>query len=129
MKDQQPHQLMVDANLLPAINERQSRAKGRWYAAFDVLVWLNTLTAFPKELHLQLRYEDDKGEHEVLIDRCSFSKNPLLLLSNRASLAFVGKVSKAQLWVTSEVAFKVSVLESKLASASVSADQYLNKAA
>ena len=129
MKDQQQHQLMVAANVLPIITERQSRTKGRWYAAFDVLVWLNTLTAFSKELHLELRYEDDKGAHQGLIDRCGFSNNPQLLLSNCASLAFVGRVSKAQLWITSEAIFKVSVLESKMSAASVSADQYLNKVA
>lgn len=127
MKDQQ--QLLVATDLQNTIIERQTAIKGRWYGAFDALVWLNVLTAFPEALQLELRYQDDKGEHNVLVDRCHFSKNPLLLLSNRLSVAFVGKVTKAQLWVTSDGPFKVSALESKLSHASVTADQYLKKAA
>lgn len=127
MKDQQ--ELLVATDLQETIKERQTTVKGRWYGAFDVLAWLNTITVFPEALNLELRYKDDKGEHNVLVDRCHFSKNPLLLLSNRLSVAFVGKVVKAELWVTSEGPFKVSVLESKLRAASVSADEYLKKAA
>ncbi len=127
MKDQQ--ELLVATDLQETIKERQTTAKGRWYGAFDALAWLNTITVFPEALNLELRYKDDKGEHIVLVDRCHFSKNPLLLLSNRLSVAFVGKVVKAELWVTSEGPFKVSVLESKLQAASVSADEYLKKAA
>ncbi|MGH1374186.1 MAG: hypothetical protein ACRBBW_19245 [Cellvibrionaceae bacterium] len=127
MKDKQ--ELLIATNLQNIIQARQTVAKGRWYGAFDALVWLNALTAFPEALHLELRYRDDKGEHSVLIDRCHFSKNPLLLLSNRLSVAFVGKVVTAELWVASEGPFKVNVLESKLQASSVSADQYLKKAA
>lgn len=127
MKDQQ--ELLVAKDLQQIITTHQTVAKGRWYGAFDALVWLNALTPFPEALHLELRYVDDKGEHNVLVDRCHFSKNPLLLLSNRLSVAFVGKVIRAELWVASEGPFKVNALESKLQVASVSADQYLKKAA
>ncbi len=123
------HQLIVARDLEGAIGESQSASKGRWYGAFDVLLWLNTLTMFPSELRLELHYEDDKGAHELLVDRCSFSKNPLLLLSNRLSVGFVGKVSQAHLVICSDEPFKINVLESKLSPASVSADQYLKKAA
>ncbi len=123
------HQLIVARDLETTIGASQSASKGRWYGAFDVLLWLNTLTRFSKELRLELHYEDDKGAHELLVDRCSFSKNPLLLLSNRLSVGFVGKVSQASLVICSDAPFQVNVLENKLSPASVSADQYLKKAA
>lgn len=123
------HQLTVARNLASIIGESQSASKGRWYGAFDALLWLNTLTMFPEELRLELHYEDDKGAHELLIDRCGCSNNPLLLLSNRLSVGFVGKVSRANLVLCSDAPFKINVLECKWSPATGSVDQYLKKVA
>ena len=117
---------LVVSELESIIAEKQGKSRGRWYGAFDVMAWLNVLAEFSHELQLELRYEDDKGPNQIMIDRAGFSSNPLMLLSNRLSVAFVGAVTQASLWVTSEGEFKTGVLEARLSPARVSAHQYLN---
>lgn len=123
------NQIIVADQLQDVITSRQAQNRGRWYGAFDIAVWLNAQAAFPEGLSLELHYQDDKGEHVLLVDRCRFSGNHTLLLSNRVSLALYGRVSEAHLKIVSKANFKVSVLESKLSPTVISADQYLQKAA
>ena len=117
---------LVVAELESIIADKQGNARGRWYGSFDVMAWLNVLAEFSHELRLELRYEDEKGPNQVMIDRARFSSNPLMLLSNRLSVAFVGAVTQASLWVTSEGEFKTGVLEAKLSPSRLTADQYLS---
>ena len=100
---------LVVSELETIIAEKQGNARGRWYGAFDVMAWLNVLAEFSHELQLELRYEDEKGPQRVMIDRARFSNNPLMLLSNRLSVAFVGVVTQASLCPQREYSFILNI--------------------
>jgi hypothetical protein len=69
-----------------------------WEAEFNVASWIKVMGA-TGEVSLLMRYDDESGEHDCLIDRSSVSSESSNLMSGLVRMRFTGKVGRVQVLV------------------------------
>ncbi|MDF1628972.1 MAG: hypothetical protein P1U78_04160 [Alcanivoracaceae bacterium] len=90
---------MIDKHIsdVPArIWEEGRPAKLRiWEAEFNVASWIKVMGA-TGEVSLLVRYDDESGEHDCLVDRSSVTGESSNLMSGLVRMRFTGKVGRVQ---------------------------------
>lgn len=66
-----------------------------WEAEYNVAGWIKVLGA-TGEVSLLVRYEDEAGQHDCLVDRCSVTGEGSNLMSGLIRLRFTGEVGRVQ---------------------------------
>tara|TARA_Y100001972_G_scaffold62046_1_gene76023 strand:- start:567 stop:947 length:381 start_codon:yes stop_codon:yes gene_type:complete len=82
-----------------------------WEAEFNVASWIR-VTGATGEVTLLVRYEDEAGQHDCIVDRSSVTSEASNLMSGLIRMRFTGKVGSVQVLVSlSEPAMRFQVDE------------------
>lgn len=66
-----------------------------WEAEFNVASWIK-VTGATGDVTLLVRYDDESGEHDCVVDRSSVTSEASNLMSGLIRMRFTGKVGKVQ---------------------------------
>ena len=66
-----------------------------WEAEFNVASWIKVAGA-TGDVTLLVRYDDESGEHDCVVDRSSVTSDASNLMSGLIRMRFTGKVGKVQ---------------------------------
>ena len=85
-----------------------------WQASYDIAVWLRCTPELTGDLSLELSFQDNGGQHKVLIQRCQDTEKHNHLLSGLCKLNVVGKITHAELSITTSELHLFSFIESTI---------------
>ncbi len=90
-----------------------STDRGAWSGSFKIMAWLYSAVNVTGEFTLELNYEDERGEHTIIIDQCETENSSHILLTGQKSIIVTGILSLAKLRVLikSESQTKFNLLE------------------
>ena len=66
-----------------------------WEAEYNVAGWIK-ISGATGEMSLLVRYEDEAGQHDSLVDRCTVTSEGSSLVSGLIRLRFSGEVGRVQ---------------------------------
>lgn len=78
-----------------------AQARGAWRGMFDIAVWLRTPAGVFQPLQLVLKYQDDNGNQQLLIDRCHSGSHKTVLLNASLPITAAGRIARAGLYLKS----------------------------
>lgn len=77
-----------------------AQSRTSWNAWFDIAAWLRTPAGVMQPLQLVLKYHDDTGEQQILIDHCKSGSHRTALLNASLAVPVNGHVRRAGLYLS-----------------------------
>ena len=110
-----PHHLSISENVSPCLMKHQQANKNQhWQADYKVAVKLRCTPKLSGDLSLELCFQDDTGQHKVLVERCQETERNNHLLAGNCQLKVMGKISHAELTISTSELHMFSFIESSI---------------
>jgi len=109
------HHLSVADNLSARLMADQYPSDNQhWQTCYDIAVRLRCTPQLKGTLRLELCFRDECGQHTVLVERCQNTQKNNHLLIGQCELNVMGKITHAELAVTTSEMHMFSYIESKI---------------
>lgn len=110
-----PHHLSISENVSACLMQHQYASENKkWQAYYDIAVWLRCMPQLSGHLSLELSFKDDSGQHKVLVERCDENEKRNHFLAGHCQLTVVGKISHAELTITTSELHMFSFIETSI---------------
>jgi hypothetical protein len=109
------HCLSIAENLSACLMKHQDASENQhWQACYDITVRFRCIPELKGDLSLELCFRDASGLKKVLIHRCENTQKNNHLLRGQCKLNVMGKISLAELTVTTSEMHMFSFIESEI---------------